>query len=239
MKKQMLPAVVLLATSLVAADSGPNPVPGDAIGKWKSEFDTPIGHLKYVYELKRSGDKVTGTAMREREGTKTETVLKEIVASGDQVSFVEPIKIQDQDVAIEYKGKLTGDEIKFTRKVGDFATTEITARRVKDAATSIDGEWKTEFDSQIGTQKYTYELKAAGEKLSGNAKGESQFGKSDTPITEGKITADSVSFVEMLKLPDREIRIDYSGKVAGNELKLTRKVGEIATEEIVAKRSGK
>jgi hypothetical protein len=180
-----------------------------------------------VYELKRAGDKVTGTATREREGTKTEIVLKEIMVKGDQVSFVEPIKIQDQDVAIEYKGKLTGDEIKFSRKVGDFATTEITARRVKDSAASIDGEWKTEFDSQIGTQKYTYELKAAGEKLTGNAKGESQFGKFDTTITEGKINADSVSFVEMLKLPDREIRIDYSGKIAGDELKLTRKVGRL------------
>ena len=239
MKKLLLPAIVLLATSLLAADSGSNPAQGDAIGKWKSEFDTPVGHLKYVYELKRAGDKVTGTATREREGTKTETVLKEIMVKGDQVSFVEPIKIQDQDVAIEYKGKLTGDEIKFSRKVGDFATTEITARRIKDSAASIDGEWKTEFDSQIGTQKYTYELKAAGEKLTGNAKGESQFGKFDTTITEGKINADSVSFVEMLKLPDREIRIDYSGKIAGDELKLTRKVGEIATEEIVAKRSGK
>ena len=222
----------------MASDSGSGPNPADAIGKWKSEFDTPIGHLKYVYELKRTADKVTGTAFREREGTKTETELKEIVVKGDQVSFVEPIKSQDQDVRIEYNGKLSGDEIKFTRKVGDFASTDIVAQRVKDALASIDGEWKTEFDSQIGSQKYTYSFKANGDKLTGNAKGETQFGKSDTPVTEGKISSDSVSFVEMLKLPDREIRIEYSGKLAGDELKLTRKVGDFATEQIVAKRSG-
>jgi len=148
----------------MASDSGSGPNSADAIRKWKSEFDTPIGHLKYVYELKRTADKVTGTAFRECEGTKTETELREIVLKGDQVSFVEPIKIQDQDVRIEYNGKLSGDEIKFTRKVGDFASTDIVAQRVKDAVASIDGEWKTEFDSQIGTQKYTYSLKANGDK---------------------------------------------------------------------------
>ena len=68
--------------------------------------------------------------------------------------------------------------------------------------------------------------------------GETQFGKSDTPVTEGKIGSDGISFVEMLKLPDREIRIEYSGKLAGDELKLTRKVGDFATEQIVAKPSG-
>jgi hypothetical protein len=34
---------------------------------------------------------------------------------------------------ITYTGKISGDEIKFTRKVGDFATEEITAKRVKGA----------------------------------------------------------------------------------------------------------
>ena len=236
MKKFTVPALVLLASSLVAAESGSNPVAADAIGKWKSDFDTPIGHLKCVYELKKADGKVTGTVVRDRDGTKTETELKDIALAGDQVSFVEPIKIQDQDVRIEYKGKLAGDEIKFTRKVGDFASMEIVAQRVKDAAVSIDGDWKAEFDTQVGQQKYLYTLKSTGEKLTGKAVGESQFGKFDTAITEGKVTPESVSFVEMLKLPDREIRIEYSGKLAGNELKLTRKVGEFATEQIVAKR---
>jgi hypothetical protein len=32
---------------------------------------------------------------------------------------------------IEYTGQLAGDEIKLTRKVGDFATEELVAKRVK------------------------------------------------------------------------------------------------------------
>jgi hypothetical protein len=103
----------------------------DVSGKWKSEFDTQIGHLKYTYELKADGEKLTGKAFRELDGTKTTIDLVEGTIKGDDVSFVEPIKVQDQEVRIEYKGKLSGDEIKFTRKVGDFATTEIVAKREK------------------------------------------------------------------------------------------------------------
>jgi enterochelin esterase-like enzyme len=40
----------------------------------------------------------------------------------------------------------------------------------------------------------------------------------------------------MLKFQDNEVRIDYTGKVADKEIKFTRKVGDIATEEFVAKR---
>jgi hypothetical protein len=236
MKIFTLPAIgLLLASSVLAADS-PSPS-ANALGKWASEFDTPIGHLKYVYELRSTGDKLVGTAAREREGAKSETQLVDITVDKDQVAFVEPIKIQDQDVRIEYKGKLSGDEIKFTRKVGDYGTTEIVARRVKDSPVAIDGKWNAEFDSQIGKQTYTYELKADGEKLTGKAIGESQFGKFNTPITEGKITPESVSFVEMLKLPDREIRIEYTGKLSNDTLSLTRKVGDITSYQIVAKRA--
>ena len=103
----------------------------DVTGKWKSEFDTQIGHLKYTYELKADGEKLTGKALRELDGTKTTIELVEGKIKDDEVSFVEPLKVQDQDIRIEYKGKLSGDEIKFVRKVGDFATTEIIAKREK------------------------------------------------------------------------------------------------------------
>src|SRR5688572_20321092 len=103
----------------------------DFAGQWKTEFTSPIGRLKYVYDLKTDGDKLTGKAIRELEGQKTETEIKEGKVSGNEASFVEPLKFDDQDLRIEYKGKLDGDEIKFTRKVADFATMEIVAKRVK------------------------------------------------------------------------------------------------------------
>jgi hypothetical protein len=41
------------------------------------------------------------------------------------------LKFEGQDLRIEYTGKVSGDQIKFTRKVGEFATEEFVAKRVK------------------------------------------------------------------------------------------------------------
>src|SRR5262245_42082778 len=121
-KPTFILTALALSTSLYAAD---------VTGKWKSEFDTQIGHLKYLYEFKADGEKLTGKALREREGEKTETEIKEGKLTGDDISFAEFVKFQDNEIRIDYKGKVAGDEIKFTRKVGDFATTEIVAKREK------------------------------------------------------------------------------------------------------------
>ena len=104
------------------------------------------------------------------------------------------------------------------------------------AQDNIAGKWKAEFDSQIGTQKYTFEFKVDGTNVTGKAIGQRDTGTNDVAITEGKIDKDKISFVEPLKLQDNDIRIEYAGTVAGDELKLHRKVGDLAEYDIVAKR---
>ena len=42
------------------------------------------------------------------------------------------VHVQNNEIRIEYKGKINGDEISFTRKVGDFATEQFVAKRVKE-----------------------------------------------------------------------------------------------------------
>jgi hypothetical protein len=101
---------------------------------------------------------------------------------------------------------------------------------------TVAGKWKGEFDSQIGRQKYTYEFKVAGTNLTGTATGEREMGTNTVVITEGKLTKDGISFVEPLQIGDSDIRIEYTGKVSGDEIKLHRKVGEYAEEDFVAKR---
>ena len=103
-------------------------------------------------------------------------------------------------------------------------------------AAGIDGKWAAEFDSQVGQQKYVFELKADGEKLTGKATGERQGQKSEAEIKNGKIVKDEVSFTEALKIQDQEMVVEYKGKMVGDELKLHRKVGEFAEYDIVAKR---
>ncbi len=50
---------------------------------------------------------------------------------GDEISFVEILNYEVNALKIEYKGKISGDEIKFTRNVADMVTEEIVAKRAK------------------------------------------------------------------------------------------------------------
>jgi hypothetical protein len=229
----MNPRFVLMAALISASCS----LYGEGItGKWKADFTTQIGHLKYVYDLKADGEKLTGKAFRDLEGEKTETGITEGKLKGDDVSFVENVKYQDQEVRIEYSGKLVGNEIKFTRKVADFATTEIVAQREKDSPVSVDGKWHAEFDTQIGKQKYLYVFKVDGGKLTGRAMGDIAGEKSETEISQGKVQGTEISFLETVKFQGQDVPVSYTGKVSGDEIKFPRKVGDVATEEMVAKR---
>jgi alpha-N-arabinofuranosidase len=101
----------------------------DITGVWKAQFDTQRGLQKYTFTFQQDGTKVTGNASAEVNGPKRESELKEGKIEGDTVSFVEPLNIQGNDLRITYTGKVSVNEIKFTRQVGDFATTEAVAKR--------------------------------------------------------------------------------------------------------------
>jgi hypothetical protein len=106
------------------------------------------------------------------------------------------------------------------------------------AAQSADltGKWTSEFDTQIGVQKYTFEFRVDGEKLTGKAWYERMGQKGEVELVEGKIKGDEIFFVEKASIEGNELRIEYSGKVAGDEMKLNRDVGGFVTEKIVVKR---
>lgn len=103
-------------------------------------------------------------------------------------------------------------------------------------AADLTGHWTSEFDSQIGKQKYAYDFTKAGAELTGKATYDHQMGKGEAPLSEIKVTGDDVTFTEVVKFDGNELTIKYTGKIAGDEMKLTRQVGEFATEQIVANR---
>jgi hypothetical protein len=104
----------------------------DVTGTWKADIETQVGKFKYTYILKQEGTQVTGKILSELEGEKRETVVLEGKLDGDTIEFVEMMKFQDMDLKISYKGKVTGDEISFTRQVGEYATEVFIAKRGKD-----------------------------------------------------------------------------------------------------------
>jgi hypothetical protein len=82
----------------------------------------------------------------------------------------------------------------------------------------IDGKWTVQIQGQNGTQTQTVTLKADGAKLTGtldNGRG------SPAEISEGKIDGMDVSFKAARAGRRGNSTTDYTGKLMGDELKLT------------------
>jgi hypothetical protein len=124
----------------------------------------------------------------------------------------------------------------YTKSIALAALTLALAGSAWSADTTVAGKWKGQFDSQIGLQKYTYEFKVDGTNLTGKAIGERDMGTNEVAITGGTVSTNGIFFVEPLKFGDNDIRIEYTGKVSGDEIKFHRKVGDVAEEDFVAKR---
>lgn len=104
------------------------------------------------------------------------------------------------------------------------------------SAADVSGQWRAQFDTAIGPQKYLFTFQTGEGKVTGKATAELNDQKREVQFTDTKLDADTLTFVENFKFQDNEVRIDYTGKVNGNEIKFTRKVADFATEEFVAKR---
>jgi hypothetical protein len=117
---------VLLVAALCAAAFA---AAGDFNGEWTAAIDTQIGEQKYVFTFKVTGEKVTGKAKSEL--AMTETEITEGVVKGDDISFVENLDFQGMPLKITYKGKISGDEIKFSRNILDIADEPFVAKRKK------------------------------------------------------------------------------------------------------------
>jgi hypothetical protein len=85
-------------------------------------------------------------------------------------------------------------------------------------AADVSGKWKSEFpgrDGQMMTSNLT--LKVDGGKLTGTISG--RMGESQ--ISEGKISGDEISFVVVREMQGQEMKIQYKGKVADDEIKMS------------------
>lgn len=80
------------------------------------------------------------------------------------------------------------------------------------AAADVSGKWKAEFTTPDGTQRVnTFTLKADGANVTGSVAGT----QDETPIKNGKINGDEISFSA-----DRPFgTFNYAGKISGNEIK--------------------
>lgn len=98
-------------------------------GTWKADIETPVGLYKYTWIIQQEGEKVTGKIFRLKDNEKSEVAITEGTIKNETISFVEMLSLQDQEIKISYSGKVSGDEMKLTRQVGDFATEQVTVKR--------------------------------------------------------------------------------------------------------------
>ena len=123
----VLAGLILAAGMTAAAQSTPAPAP-DITGKWQASFETQIGVQNYTYEFAIKDGALTGTASSDN-GV---SVLKDLVRDGETLTFTEVLTFQEMEIPITYTGKITSaDEIAFTREVGEFATEQLVAKRVR------------------------------------------------------------------------------------------------------------
>src|SRR5438876_10298926 len=96
------------------------------------------------------------------------------------------------------------------------------------AAAEVSGKWKAEFSTPDGTQRVnTFTFKASDATLTGTVAG----AQDETPIQNGKIKGDEISFTAERPFGT----FNYAGKVSGDEIKFKVTFND-QTFEITAKR---
>ena len=99
----------------------------DVVGAWTLSYTTRDGvKLESTLSVKMEGDKLTGTISSARGSV----ALNEITVKGDDIAFA-IIRVGFGDtIRLDYTGKITGDTMKLTLKVGAREPLEVTAKRI-------------------------------------------------------------------------------------------------------------
>ena len=123
--------------------------------------------------------------------------------------------------------------MKFHSLLGLFAA--LTLFTAVAVAADISGKWTAEVPGRQGAmQTTTFNFKVDGDKLTGTMAGP----RGDAPITDGKVSGDDISFTVSREMNGNTIKMNFTGKVSGGEIKFKRVVeGRDQTAEFTAKKS--
>ena len=101
-------------------------------------------------------------------------------------------------------------------------------------AADVSGTWTASIDTQVGKQEYTYTLKVDGAVVTGTAKS-NLIG--DSTLSVGKVEGNKISFVEKGSYQGMPLQFNYTGEIAGDEIRFKRELMGFPAEVFVAKRS--
>ena len=90
------------------------------------------------------------------------------------------------------------------------------------SAADVTGKWTGEMEGRNGKRQVTMNLKAEGATVTGTISGRN----GDTPISDGKIDGDTITFNRTMQFGDNKMTMNYKGKIAGDEIKFAITAGE-------------
>ena len=101
-------------------------------------------------------------------------------------------------------------------------------------AADVNGKWLSEYTTPDGTTRQnTFVFAVKGDTLTGTVAST----RGESPIQNGIVRGDTVSFTVIRNFGGNEMKFQYKGKVAGDGMALTVTVGEgDRTFEMIAKR---
>lgn len=117
-------AVALVVVSVQAAD---------VTGKWTAQVPGRGGQARETtFTFKQDGEKLTGTVS----GGQNDVEIKDGTVKGDAIAFSTTMSFQGNEVKLNFKGTVSGEEIKFTRQRegGEQPAQEFVAKRAKAAS---------------------------------------------------------------------------------------------------------
>ena len=83
-------------------------------------------------------------------------------------------------------------------------------------AADVTGKWVGKMETPNGSRDVVFNLKQDGDKLTGTTTGRG----GDTPIADGAVKGDDVTFSVTRKFQDQEFKTDYKGTVTGATMKM-------------------
>ena len=103
--KRLVITTIVLALDAFAADIS---------GTWKATAEGPNGSMERTFVFQVDGTKVTGDTTSPMMG---KSVINDGKIDGDNVTFTITANFGGNDVKINYKGKVSGNEIRFTSEM--------------------------------------------------------------------------------------------------------------------------
>ncbi len=99
----------------------------DVNGKWTAQVPGRGGETREVtFTFKADGNQLTGSMT----GPRGEVQISDGKIDGDDISFAQVMEFNGNQMKLLFKGKVSGDEIKFKRqREGGDRTQEFTAKR--------------------------------------------------------------------------------------------------------------